>query len=63
MFKSTQMKLLIAVLLFAVALSSVQTVDGVLILNDKNIDEAVKEHDMLLVMFYAPVRIEQLCHV
>lgn len=56
------MKLLTVVLLFVVALSSVQSQDGVLILNDKNFDQVLTEHKMVLVMFYAPVRLEQLCN-
>ena len=56
------MNLLTVVLLFVVALSSVQSQDGVLILNDKNFDQVLTEHKMVLVMFYAPVRLEQLCN-
>ena len=56
------MKLLTVVLLFVVALSSVQSQDGVLILNDKNFDQVLTEHKMVLVMFYAPVSLEQLCN-
>lgn len=49
------MKLIIVVLLFVVALSNIQESEGILMLNDKNIHEAIKEHDYLLVMFFAPV--------
>ena len=62
LFKNTQMKLLTVALLFVVVLSSVQSQDGVLILNDKNFNEVISEHNMVLVMFYAPVRTEQLCN-
>ena len=56
------MKLLTVALLFVVVLSNVQSQDGVLILNDKNFNEVISEHTMVLVMFYAPVRTEQLCN-
>ena len=56
------MKLLTVALLFVVVLSSVQSQDGVLILNDKNFNEVISEQNMVLVMFYAPVRTEQLCN-
>ena len=42
-------------LIFALAFAEFAENDGVLVLNDDNFDEAIKQHESLLVKFYAPV--------
>ncbi|KNB42381.1 protein disulfide-isomerase, partial [Blastocystis sp. subtype 4] len=41
-------------LIFALAFAEFAENDGVLVLNDDNFDEAIKQHESLLVKFYAP---------
>lgn len=42
--------------IFALALSEITENDGVLVLNDDNFDEAISQHESLLVKFFAPVK-------
>ena len=41
--------------IFALAFSEITENDGVLVLNDDNFDEAISQHESLLVKFFAPV--------
>ena len=42
--------------LVAVAAAEFPTEEGVLVLDESNFDDAIEQHDTLLVEFYAPVR-------
>ena len=42
--------------IFALAFSEITENDGVLVLNDDNFDEAISQHESLLVKFFAPVK-------
>lgn len=42
-------------LICALALGEFTENDSVLVLDDKNFDDAIKQYDSLLVKFYAPV--------
>ena len=39
-----------------IAFAEITEEEGVLVLNDDNFDEAIKQYENLLVEFYAPVR-------
>jgi hypothetical protein len=49
------MKFILALFICSIALSELQEEEQVLILDDNNFDEVLKQHDNLLVEFYAPV--------
>lgn len=42
--------------IFALAFAEITENDGVLVLNDDNFDEAISQHESLLVKFFAPVK-------
>ena len=48
--------------IFALALSEITENDGVLV-NDDNFDEAIAQHESLLVKFFAPVGAGVVNHV
>lgn len=49
------MKLLLSLLLITLAFSKISKEKSILVLNDDNFQEALKEYPILLVEFYAPV--------
>ena len=49
--------------IFALALSEITENDGVLVLNDDNFDDAIAQHESLLVKFFAPVGAGVVNHV
>ena len=51
------MKLTAFLLICALVFAEFTENDGVLVLNDDNFDQAIAEHESLLVKFYAPVQI------
>ena len=49
------MKIITVVFLLAFVVCTIKEEGDVLVLNDDNFDEALKNHEILLVEFYAPV--------
>ena len=49
------MKVLGALLLFAIVFAEIAEEESVLVLNDANFKEGIETHENLLVEFYAPV--------
>jgi len=49
------MRFVAILFLCAIAFAEITEEEGVLVLNDDNFDEAIKQHESLLVKFYAPV--------
>ena len=55
------MKLTALLLICALGFAEFTENDGVLVLNDDNFDQAIAEHESLLVKFYAPVLFFCVC--